>query len=147
LTTAFRTSGSHVVTAVFDGTATFAPSRALAIHEIVSPTTTTTTLTASANPAPVGKPLTLKVAVTPAFTGAGAPTGTVILSDNGVTLSFASLDSSGQAVFTFIPGQVIGSGPTALTILPRGTHSLKVTFSGDGNFDASVSATLVLTVV
>src|SRR5262245_36521605 len=83
----------------------------------VSQAATTTTLAASANPAPVGQPLVLTVTVAPAFTGAGAPTGTVILRDGSNTLGFATLDSSGRAVFTFIPGQTIRNGRSRYTVL------------------------------
>jgi hypothetical protein len=147
LTTAFRTAGSHSLTAVFNGTADFAPSRSAALQETVNPATTTTTLTASANPAPVGQPLTLTVTVAPAFTGAGAPTGTVILRDGSNTIGFATLDSSGRATFTFIPGQVIRNGRSRFTVLPRGVHHLTVSYTGDGNFATSVSTQLDLTVV
>jgi streptogramin lyase len=147
LATVFRTGGSHSLTAVYNGSANFAPSRSQALQETVTPDATTTTLTASANPAPVGHTLVLTVAVTAAFTGAGAPTGLVILRDGGNTLGFAQLNSSGQAVFTFIPGQTIRNGRSRFTVLGRGTHLLTVTFEGDGNFAASVSATLNLTVV
>jgi streptogramin lyase len=147
LATAFRTAGSHTLTAVFNGTADFAPSRSAALQETVSQAVTTTTLTASANPAPVGQPLVLTVTVTPAVTGAGAPTGTVILRDGSNTLGFATLDSSGRAVFTFIPGQTIRNGRSRYTVLGRGTHHLTVSYTGDGNFAASVSAPLDLTVV
>jgi hypothetical protein len=147
LTTALGTAGSHTLNAVFNGTADFAPSRSAALHETVSQAATTTTLTASANPAPVGQPLVLTVTVTPAFTGAGAPTGTVILRDGSNTIGFATLDSSGRATFTFIPGQVIRTGRSRFTVLPRGIHHLTVSFVGDGNFAPSVSAALDLTVV
>jgi hypothetical protein len=147
LATAFRTAGSHSLTAVFNGAADFAPSRSPALQETVSQAATTTTLTASANPAPVGKTLVLTVSVTPAFTGAGGPTGTVILRDGNNTIGFATLDSSGRAVFTFIPGQVVRNGRSRFTVLPRGIHHLTVSYTGDGNFAASVSAPLGLTVV
>ena len=145
LTTAFRAAGSHTLTAVFNGTAAFAPSRSAALNEAVSQAATTTTLTASANPAPVGQPLVLTVTVTPAF--AGAPTGTVILRDGSNTIGFATLDASGRATFTFVPGQVVGTGRHRSTILPKGVHHLSVSYSGDGNFAASNSVPLDLTVV
>jgi hypothetical protein len=63
------------------------------------------------------------------------------------TIGFASLDSSGRAVFTFIPGQTIRSGRTRFTLLGRGTHRLTVSYTGDGNFAASVSELLDVTVV
>jgi hypothetical protein len=147
LATVFRTAGSHTLNAVFNGTAAFAASRSAALQETVSQATTTTTLTASANPAPVGQPLVLTVTVSPAFTGAGAPTGTIILRDGSNTLSFATLDSSGQAALTFIPGKVIRNGRFRFTVLPRGIHHLTVSYTGDGNFAPSVSAPLDLTVV
>jgi streptogramin lyase len=147
LATVLHTGGSHSLTAVFNGSANFAPSRSAALQESVAQDPTTTTLVASANPAPVGKTLTLTVTVTPAFAGAGAATGLIILRDGTNTIGFATLNASGQAVFTFIPGQVIGKGSSRFTVLPRGTHHLTASFVGDGNFAASASPTLSLTVV
>jgi hypothetical protein len=97
--------------------------------------------------APVGRPLVTAVTVTLAFPGAGAPTGTVIPRDGSNTLGFATLDSTGRAVFTLIPGQTIRNGRSRFTVLPRGTHHLTVSFPEDGNFAASVSAPLDLAVV
>src|SRR5262249_6677794 len=128
LAAVFRTAGSHTLTGVYSGTADFAPSRSPALREAVSQAATTTTLTASANPVPVGQQLVLTVTVTPAFTGAGAPTGTVILRDGSNTLAFATLDSSGRAVFTFIAGQTIRNGRSRTTVLGRGTHHLTVSY-------------------
>jgi hypothetical protein len=147
LATAFSPSGSHTLTAVFNGTAAFAPSQSPTLPETVQQTSTTTTLTASANPAPVGKTLVLTATVKPAFAGAGAPAGTVILKDGNNTIGFATLDSSGRAVFTFIPGQVIRRGRSRYTVLPRGTHHLTASFTGFGDFAPSVSTPLDLTVV
>ena len=147
LATVFNTSASHSLTAVFNGTANFAPSRSAALNEAVSQAATTTTLTASANPAPVGKPLVLTVAVTPAFTGAGVPTGIVMLRDGSNTIAVGTLDANGRVTFTFVPGQVVGTGRHRFTILPKGVHHLSVSYAGDGNFAPSVSAPLALTVV
>jgi len=147
LTTVFGTAGSHTLTAVFNGAAAFAPSRSAALNEAVSQAATTTTLTASANPAPVGKPLVLTVTVTPAFTGAGAPTGIVMLRDGSNTIAVGMLDANGRVTFTFVPGQVVGTGRHRFTILPKGVHHLSVSYAGDGNFAPSVSAPLALTVV
>jgi streptogramin lyase len=148
LATAFQVSGPHNLVAVFNGTAAFAPSQSPESRENVIPAnvTTTTILTASANPIPAGKTLVLTVTVTPAVTGAGVPRGAVILKDGSTTLGSAMLDSSGRAVFTFIPGQVSRRGHSRTTILPRGKHHLTVSFKGFGDFAASVSAALELTV-
>jgi hypothetical protein len=147
LTTAFVNFGGHSLTAVFNGTADFAPSRSATLQETVGQAATTTKLTASDNPAPLGQPLTLTVTVTPTFTGAGAPTGTVILRDGSNTLGFATLDAKGRATFTFTPGQVIRNGRTRFTILPKGVHHLSVSYTGDGNFAISDSVPLDLRVM
>jgi hypothetical protein len=145
LATAFSPSGTHALTAVFNGTAVFAPSLSLALPVTVSQAATTTTLTASANPVAVGQTLVLTVQVKPAFSGAGTPTGTVLLKDGSNTIGFATLDASGQAVFRFVAGRSLRKG--GATALPRGTHHLTVSYQGDGNFAPSISAALDLTVV
>jgi streptogramin lyase len=147
LTTAFSPAGTHTVTAVFNGTAAFAPSQSPALRETVKRTHTTTILTASANPVTVGQALVLTATVKPAFTGAGAMAGTVVLKDGNTTIGSATLDSSGRAVFTFIPGKALRGGRSLTTILPRRTYHLTASFRGYGNFAASVSATFDLTVV
>jgi len=147
LATAFSPAGTHTLTAVFNGTAAFAPSQSPTLQETVKRTNTKTTLTASANPVAVGQALALTVTVTPAFSAAGAPKGTVILKDGNITLGSATLDSSGRAVFTLTPGQAVRRGRSRVVILPRGTHHLTVSFTGYGDFAASVSAPFDLTVV
>jgi hypothetical protein len=144
---AFHTAGSHNLTVVYNGTPAFAPSQSPALRATVSPAATTTTLTASTNPVAVGQTLMLTVKVNPAFTGAGAPTGTVILKDGTTTIGFATLDASGRAVFRLSAGRSLrkrGGGPSL--VLPRGRHHLTVSYTGDGAFAASVSAALDLTV-
>jgi streptogramin lyase len=144
-TTAFKYSFNNL-TAAYNGSPAFAASQSPALQVTVSPAATTTILTASANPVAVGQTLVLTVTVTPAFTGAGAPSGTVILKDGNTTIGTATLinatfDHSGRAVFRFIAGRSLRNGG-----LPRGTHHLTVSYLGDGAFAASVSAALDLTV-
>jgi streptogramin lyase len=147
LATVFHTAGNHSLTAEYIGTPAFAPSQSPALQVTVSPAATTTTLTASANPVAVGQTLVLTVKVTPAFTGAGAPTGTVMLKDGSNTIGFAALDASGHAVFRFLAGRSLRNRGGSTSVLLRGTHHLTVSYLGDGNFAASVSAQLDLTVV
>ena len=146
LATSFATAGSHTLVAVFDGTTTFAPSRSAALQETVSQAATTTTLAASANPAPTGKPLTLTVTVTPAFAGAGTPMGIVIFRDGSTVIGIASLNSSGVAVLTLIPGQTTKHSGRRSTLLARGTHQLTASFVGDDNFAASMAELTLLVV-
>jgi streptogramin lyase len=145
-TTAFKYTFNNL-TAVYSGSPAFAASTSPALLVTANPDPTTTTLTASATTVAVGQTVVLKVTVTPAFTGAGAPTGTVILKDGNTTIRTATLidatfDPSGRAVFRFIAGRSLRNGG-----LPRGTHHLTVSYLGDGANAASVSAALDLTVV
>jgi streptogramin lyase len=144
-TTAFKYTFNNL-TAVYNGVPAFAASTSPALQVTANPDPTTTTLTASANPVAVGKTLVLTVAVTPAFTGAGAPTGMVILKDGSTTIGWATLidatfDPSGRAVFQLTAGRSLQNGG-----LPRGKHHLTVSYLGDGAFAPSVSAALDLTV-
>jgi streptogramin lyase len=147
LATKFSPAGTHTLTAVFNGTAAFAPSQSATLQEAVKRTSTKTTLTASANSVAVGQALVLTAKVTPAFTGAGAPRGTVLLKDGNTTIGSATLDASGRAVFTFVPRQVIRGGRSGSTVRGRGTYHLTVSFTGYGDFAASVSAPFHVTVV
>jgi streptogramin lyase len=144
-TTVFKFTFNNL-TAVYNGSPAFAASTSPVLQVKVSPVATTTTLTASATTVAVGQTLVLKVTVTPAFTGAGAPTGTVILKDGNTTIGSATLidatfDPSGRAVFRLIAGRSLRNQG-----LPRGTHHLTVSYLGDGANAASVSATLDVTV-
>jgi hypothetical protein len=64
--------------------------------------------------------------------GSVAPTGILTLNSNGSALGSASLSSSGTA--------------TVNAILPVGTESLQVTYSGDANYQGSTSNVLALVV-
>jgi serine/threonine protein kinase len=147
LATVFRAAGSHSLTAVFNGTAAFAPSRSAAVPLTVSPAATTTTVTASANPVRVGQKLMLAVTVTPALAAAGAPAGLVELRDGNNIIAMAHPDSSGRVTLTLIPGRRSRTTNGFLTVLGRGTHHLTVSYLGDGDLAASVSAPLDLTVL
>jgi streptogramin lyase len=144
--TLFKYAIPQSLTAVYNGSPAFAASQSPALQVNVSPVATTTTLTASANFVAVGQTVVLKVKVTPAFTGAGAPQGTVILKDGNTTIGSAMLidptfDPSGRAVFRFVAGRSLQNGG-----LPRGKHHLTVSYLGDGANAASVSAAIDLTV-
>jgi hypothetical protein len=146
LAAAFSPTGTHILTAAFNGTPAFAPSLSATLREAVKRRNTTTALTASANPAPVGNVLVLTVTITPAVAAAGVPRGgQVFLRDGNTTIGVADVDSSGRAVFTFVPGKVMRH--RRATVLPRGTHHLTASFTGYGDLAASASDTFDLTVV
>jgi len=65
----------------------------------------------------------------PVAPGGGAPTGSVQFKDGSTLLATVALDNTGKANFT----------TSALSI---GTHSITVSYAGDGNYNASASAAL-----
>jgi len=147
LTTAFKSSGTRSVTAIFNGTADFAPSRSAAIAVTVHAAATTTTLTASPNPALVGHSVTFTATVTPAIPESGVPTGVVLFRVDGNLIGYAALDPSGHAVLTVTITRSGTRRHSLFSPFGRGTHTVTAEYAGDGNFALSVSPQLKLTVV
>jgi hypothetical protein len=123
--------GAHSLTASFAGIAPFTASSSAALGETVAQAGTTTALAVDDSEGPSIVFLTATVA--PVAPGAGLPTGTVTFFDGTTVLGTGSLDANGQAFFF-------------VELLAPGPHSLSASYSGDGNFLASTSATVTETV-
>ena len=102
----------------------------------VVPTRTMTGLAVAPDPVTVGQAATLTTAVFP-FASTGTPTGTVTFIVDGLTRSSVALHS------------VNGIAQAALTLadLAEGTHQVRVAYSGDAHFAASVSEAVLLRVL
>jgi hypothetical protein len=122
--------GSHPITAVYSGDTNHLSSTSPAVGEQIVHTATIA-VTAGANPATAGT----NVVLTARLTGVGSliPGGTVGFSDGGANLGTVTLDSTGTANFQ-------------TSSLGVGLHGITVSYSGDRNYSASVSAALGLTV-
>ncbi|OWK44010.1 Ig-like domain repeat protein [Fimbriiglobus ruber] len=131
-TTAALTGGSHAITAVYAGNATYTTSTSAAVSVTVSQVASTTYLSVSVNPAVAGQSVTLTATVAPGGTGSGMPTGTVTFKDGSTTLGTGTL-SGGVVTFT----------TSALAV---GSHSITAVYSDDTNFTASTSAAVTETV-
>ena len=84
-----------------------------------------TTVTSSANPSPVGDPVTITATVGTPAAGAPPRTGTVTFFEGTTQLSPpVTLNAAGQATFT-------------TSTFPVGTHAISVTYSGDANYQGS----------
>src|SRR5205809_1924571 len=84
-------AGNHSLVAVYNGTASFAPSTSPTVTQLVNNANTagtTTSLTSSPNPSTVGQTVTLSSTVT---SGAGVPTGTVTFRDGATALGTVTL--------------------------------------------------------
>jgi len=125
-------SGVYPIAATLSGKAAgnYALTVAAASVTIAKAPSTVTAWASTGNPA-AGIPLTFSVQVGSAT--AGMPTGTVTLLDGTGTLAVVALSSSGGAYFT-------------TNSLGLGTHVLTAVYAGDGNFQASTSATISIVV-
>jgi sugar lactone lactonase YvrE len=94
----------------------------------IAPAPTVATLTTSATSINAGVPLTLTATATP--TTAGVPTGTITVKDG----TAAVFSAANPATFT-------------TSSLAPGVHTLTMQYAGDRNFIASVSNSLLITVI
>lgn len=144
------TGGTHSLSAVYEGAASFNGSNSTALNITVSQAPTTVELTASApymspNSAVQGAKVSFAATIT--STGVGIPTGTV-------TFNYSATSASG-AVTT----GTLGSAPVlpaaggsfeasySTTSLPVGTDAVTATYSGDANYISSTSAAVTVYVV
>lgn len=119
--------GSHPITAVYSGDVLDAPSTSTPLLQVIQTATIGITLTSSKNPALYNDALSFIATVS----GSGSkPIGVITFTDGANTVLAATMDPSGQAVFT----------TSALSI---GAHTLLATYSGDTNHTAVTSAPLI----
>ena len=134
--TAALTVGSHTVTAVYGGNATYATSTSAPVVQVVDTGSTTAALVSSANPSVSGQTVTYTATVTAVAPAAGTRTGTVDFQDGGVDIAGCGAKAVAAA----------GTATCAIAYAGPGSHSITAIYSGDGNFTGSTSATLTQTV-
>jgi hypothetical protein len=127
--------GTHSITAVYSGNATFTGSSSSALTESVNQSGTTTTLVSNLNPATFGQAVPFVATVQTA--SGGAATGTVTFYDGSTTLGSATVTNNNSqhnlAMLTF--AGMLG-----------GTHAITAAYSGDVNYAASTSSALTETI-
>jgi sugar lactone lactonase YvrE len=122
--------GSHSLTAVYAGNASYVGSSSAAVAETV--TLALPAITLVAPPASVNAGTAVSVTAVLSSNGV-APTGTLTLRDGGVTVSQQSVSGAGSATFTS-------------NVFTVGTHTLTVAYSGDADTAAGVSNVITLVV-
>ena len=125
LTRATLSIGTHAITAVYGGSATFSASTSSALSQVVSQDPTTVVLASSLNPSAYGQSVTFTATVS---SSAGIPPGTVTFKNGSTALGSATL-TSGVATFT-------------RATLSIGTHALTAVYGGSATFSASTSSAL-----
>jgi hypothetical protein len=126
LSTASLPTGSHSLTARYNGSADYSASQASPLSETVTPAQTTLALSESAPSSTYGGAVSFTATVSPVAPGAGVPTGAVSFLDNGSPLGTSSLNAAGQAVLS-------------TTSLLAGSHVITAAYAGSPNFSASPS--------
>ena len=119
-------AGTHQLEAHYGGDNNFLSSDATAVALPVNQHAVSVTLTSSSNPAAGGQPVALSATVNAT---ADPPTGTITFFDGSTSLATVPLNTNQQA----------GLEP----LLAPGTHLLTTHYSGDENFSAADSATLI----
>jgi hypothetical protein len=123
--------GTHSLSAVYSGDATFITSTSTKSTLTVSTATSSTAVTA--NPTTVSQNFTTVLTATvTGVSGQAKPTGTVAFTDGTTSLGNAALNSSGVATFT-------------ATLTTTGSRTIMASYSGDGNYAIS-SGTVAVTV-
>jgi hypothetical protein len=125
-------AGTHSLTAVYNGSASYNSSTSPALTQIVNRASTTMRLTVSPLPATAGQTVTLTAVFSAVAPGSGAPQGWITFRDGTVTIGQARLSS--------------GVATLQTTTLAAGTHSLTAVWAGDGNYNSSTSPAVTETI-
>src|ERR1019366_5744741 len=123
-TTSTLASGTHSITAKYNGSASFDGSTSAPVNQVVR-VATTTTLTSSPNPSTYGQAVTFTATVTSSL-GAPPPDGETVSFMKGTTVLGTGALSGGSASFK-------------TSTLPVRTNAIKAVYGGDSNLPGSTS--------
>ncbi|HEV3202381.1 MAG TPA: Ig-like domain repeat protein [Bryobacteraceae bacterium] len=127
LNTSTLAAGTHTLTAVYSGDATYAGSTSPASTVTVSKAATTIGLTSSVNPSASGQPVVFTATLTPT-----TATGNVQFLDGATVIGTVAT--------------VFGSASFSTAGLAAGSHSITVVYAGDANCNAVTSTVVTQTV-
>jgi hypothetical protein len=137
LTTSSLGVGSHSVTAQYAGDPSHLGSTSAPLPLAVGQAATTIAITGDApDPSFVGQAVTVSVAVSVEAPGAGAPSGTVTVTDGTVSCVVSSLTATSPA-----------TGSCSLTFPAAGAKALTAVYSGSGDHAGSTSPAAAHTVI
>jgi hypothetical protein len=125
LPTAALSVASHDITAVYSGDTNHATSTSGVVNQVVDQAATTTEISGFSPPtADTLTAVTVSWSVLPVLPGAGAPTGSVVVTTDGVETCSAA----------------VATGGCALTFESSGPRLVTISYQGDTQFQASASA-------
>jgi large repetitive protein len=120
-TTNTLTVGTQSITAVYDGSTSFATSTSNAVSQVVNQASTTLTLTSSPNPSNAGQVVTFTAGVSGQY--GGIPRGDVTFSSNGGIRCVYTIDNGHPVVCQFP--------------LSAGTYVIMATYNGEPYYGGS----------
>jgi hypothetical protein len=118
--------GADTLIAQYAGDANYSNASSPPLVQTVNKSSTSTALDLNPNPSVFGQSVTLSATVAASGGGSGMPSGTVSFNDGDAIVGTAALDGGGKASLT-------------LSSLAVGSHGIKASYPGDGNFLASTS--------
>jgi large repetitive protein len=124
LTLSTLSAGNHSITAVYSGDMDDTPSTSAPISQTVQQAATQTTLSFASSTVLAGKPATFNVLVA---SSNGTPAGQASVRDGSTVLGTVTLSATGTASFS-------------TSNLAHGTHLIVVSYLGNSNYSASISA-------
>ncbi|HET8920122.1 MAG TPA: Ig-like domain repeat protein [Xanthobacteraceae bacterium] len=138
LNTANLALGNHTITASYNGDVNFNGSTGSLLNnpQVVNKATTTITLTSSLNPSVSGQAVTFIATVQPGAVVSAIPSGTITFLDGSTSIGTGTLIASG----------VNGQATLTTSALAVGSHTIKVSYTGDTNFTGSGPTSLTQTV-
>jgi hypothetical protein len=133
--------GINVLTGVYTGDTTHAPSTSLPVTiTVLQDTTSSAALTGAPNPSPAGQPVTFSATLSG---NDAAPTGTVVFSQVNTATGIATPIGTG----TFTPGSGFTSTATFTTsALPIGSDSTTASYAATTDFAAATFPTIIETI-
>jgi hypothetical protein len=136
------TTGTHTITATYNGSATYQGSSATVNQSVQNPALapTTTTLTSSVSPSSIGQEMTFTATVSPCC----LPTGGVTFYLGDQTLNCAGYYLTQGKVICSTFGLWVSGSPQVP--FAAGTYTIKAVYSGDSSY-ASSSSNLVTQVI
>jgi len=140
-TTSTLGTGSHSITAAYQGDQDYAASVSAPLTETVNKIATATAVVSSANPANAGAAVRFTVTVTAASaTTPNVPlTGSVTLMDGASAVGTGTLAPTGT-------GPATASAVISISTLAIGSHAITAIYGGDANYLASTSGATAQTV-
>ena len=127
-------TGTHTLEATYSGDTNYLGSTATPVSITVSKTPTSISLTPTTTTPAGGTSLGLSATVTPSAIMSAAITGTVTFTLDGVTVATVAIPSGSTTV------------NTTVTAPASGSHTLQASYSGDNNYESSVSPAVSITV-